>query len=174
MGERARRRRWGGGATRPPGALVPGAVSAPLGRRLTAVGRSGHPDALTACAPAFRSTKRKRETEVEDEDRRDYLRRRSVPAPTRAKYLAAAADVTEFACKRGLVSRSAKDVDRIFERFYQIDGARSQGRGSGLGLSISRHIIEAHNGQIWVEASELGGARFCFTLLAADPREEAV
>ena len=54
---------------------------------------------------------------MEDEDRRDYLRRRSVPAPTRAKYLAAAADVTEFACKRELVSRSAKDVDRIFERF---------------------------------------------------------
>jgi two-component system phosphate regulon sensor histidine kinase PhoR len=68
----------------------------------------------------------------------------------------------------------ADERDRIFERFYQIDGARSQGRGSGLGLSISRHIIEAHNGQIWVEASELGGARFCFTLLAADPREEAV
>ena len=64
-----------------------------------------------------------------------------------------------------------EERDRIFERFYQLDAARSQGRGSGLGLAISRHIIEAHNGQIWVESSDLGGARFCFTLLAAESHE---
>jgi signal transduction histidine kinase len=61
--------------------------------------------------------------------------------------------------------------ERIFERFYQIDEARTKGRGSGLGLAISRHIIEAHRGKIWVEGSDLGGARFCFTLLAATPPE---
>ncbi len=65
----------------------------------------------------------------------------------------------------------AEERERIFERFYQIDAARTQGRGSGLGLAIARHIIEAHNGQIWVEESDLGGARFCFTLLAAEAQE---
>jgi two-component system phosphate regulon sensor histidine kinase PhoR len=64
-----------------------------------------------------------------------------------------------------------EERERIFERFYQLDAARTQGRGSGLGLAIARHIIAAHNGQIWVEASDLGGAKFCFTLLAAESRE---
>ena len=66
-----------------------------------------------------------------------------------------------------------EERDRVFERFYQIDESRSHGRGSGLGLSIARHIIEAHNGRIWVEDSDLGGARFCFTLLAAEKPAEA-
>ncbi|MBI3549407.1 MAG: HAMP domain-containing protein [Elusimicrobia bacterium] len=53
-------------------------------------------------------------------------------------------------------------VDKIFEKFEQIPGQR-QG-GTGLGLTICRHIVEAHLGRIWVE-SELGkGASFCFTL----------
>lgn len=66
----------------------------------------------------------------------------------------------------------AEERDRIFERFYQLDAARTRRRGSGLGLSISRHIIEAHQGRIWVEASELGGAKFCFTLLNAHEPEK--
>ncbi len=62
-----------------------------------------------------------------------------------------------------------EERDRVFERFYQIDESRSQRRGSGLGLAIARHIVEAHNGRIWVEDSQLGGARFCFTLMATAP-----
>ncbi|MDX2163471.1 MAG: ATP-binding protein [bacterium] len=55
--------------------------------------------------------------------------------------------------------------ERIFERFYQVDPARSRSEGSsGLGLAISKHIIEAHEGQIWVESAANGGAMFCFTL----------
>ncbi|MDO5972929.1 sensor histidine kinase [Flavivirga jejuensis] len=56
-------------------------------------------------------------------------------------------------------------LPRLFERFYRINksGSRKEG-GSGLGLSIVKHIIEAHNEKIYVE-SEFGvGSEFSFTL----------
>lgn len=59
-------------------------------------------------------------------------------------------------------------LEQIFERFEQVDS--SDGRemgGSGLGLSISRSIIERHGGRIWAENDPGGGAVFRFTLPAA-------
>lgn len=59
--------------------------------------------------------------------------------------------------------------ERIFERFYQVDPARSGGEGTGLGLAICKHIVEAHGGRIWAESNaDGGGGKFLFTLPSAD------
>lgn len=57
------------------------------------------------------------------------------------------------------------NIPRLFERFYRVDksGSRKEG-GSGLGLSIVKHIIEAHNEKIYVESVFGVGSEFSFTL----------
>ncbi len=55
--------------------------------------------------------------------------------------------------------------ERIFDRFYQVDsGANRQYKGTGLGLTICRHIVEHHRGRIWVESEPGQGATFHFTI----------
>tara|TARA_R110000868_G_scaffold219558_1_gene470610 strand:- start:264 stop:1307 length:1044 start_codon:yes stop_codon:yes gene_type:complete len=64
---------------------------------------------------------------------------------------------------------SQEHLPRLFERFYRVDksGSRKEG-GSGLGLSIVKHIIEAHDEKIYVESEYGVGSEFSFTLEKAE------
>jgi signal transduction histidine kinase len=58
------------------------------------------------------------------------------------------------------------ELDHIFTRFYRVDKSRSRSRGgSGIGLTIVRHLVEAHGGRIWASSEGVGkGSAFTFIL----------
>jgi two-component system, OmpR family, sensor histidine kinase SenX3 len=71
-----------------------------------------------------------------------------------------------------------RDLERIFERFYRVDRARSRETGgTGLGLAIVRHVVQAHGGEVTVTSSEGEGSTFTIqvpiTNGAARPVSEA-
>jgi signal transduction histidine kinase len=69
-------------------------------------------------------------------------------------------DITDTGC--GI---SEKDQEAIFEEFYRVDNPINQTvKGTGLGLTLVKRIIEAHQGKIWVKSKEAGGSTFSFTL----------
>ena len=66
-----------------------------------------------------------------------------------------------------------KDRERIFEKFVQADKTASKQSGSGLGLTISRHILKYHQGDIWLDETNKKGARFMFSLPLYSPALES-
>jgi histidine kinase len=61
---------------------------------------------------------------------------------------------------------SAEHIPHLFDRFYRVDKSRSRaGGGSGIGLTIARHLVEAHGGRIWATSNGPGqGSTFGFSL----------
>lgn len=59
---------------------------------------------------------------------------------------------------------SKEEQGRVFLKYYREPGVRDSVDGAGLGLAISKRIILAHQGRIWVESEPGRGSRFCFTL----------
>ncbi len=59
---------------------------------------------------------------------------------------------------------SPGDMQQIFTRFYRAPELARHTKGAGLGLYLSRQIIEAHGGEIWVDQGYDNGARICFSL----------
>lgn len=57
-------------------------------------------------------------------------------------------------------------IHHVFTRFYRVDESRSRpGGGSGIGLTIAKHLVEAHGGRLWVESEGIGkGSSFNFTV----------
>ena len=63
----------------------------------------------------------------------------------------------------------AASLERVFERFYRVDKARSRDQGgTGLGLAIVKHIVQSHGGKVWAESEPGRGAKFFFTLPAEE------
>lgn len=81
---------------------------------------------------------------------------------------ARAGSMVHFSLKDTGIGLEPQDLERVFQRFYRVDQSRSRASGgSGIGLTIARHIVEAHGGQMRAESPGLGqGSTFHFTLPA--------
>ena len=63
-----------------------------------------------------------------------------------------------------------EDIPHVFDRFYRAPDMARNTKGAGLGLFLTRSIIEAHHGHIWVDTESGKGARICFSL----PRSQEI
>jgi two-component system phosphate regulon sensor histidine kinase PhoR len=58
------------------------------------------------------------------------------------------------------IGMTREQAARVFDKFYRADSSTTAVRGTGLGLTIVRHIIDGHGGQVWVESQPQQGSTF--------------
>ena len=93
----------------------------------------------------------------------------SLPGSSVTLSATAHADHVELSVTDHGVGIPRRDLDRVFERFYRVDRARSRDTGgTGLGLAIVRHVASNHGGEVTVDSLEGEGSTFCL-LLPSDP-----
>jgi two-component system, OmpR family, sensor histidine kinase SenX3 len=84
---------------------------------------------------------------------------------TRADWRSEDRDHVRLSVQDSGIGIPARDLDRIFERFYRVDHGRSRDTGgTGLGLSIVRHVANNHQGWVDVESREGEGSTFSLVL----------
>lgn len=82
-------------------------------------------------------------------------------------------DTVEFSVTDMGVGIPEDKIKRIFDKFYQVDSANNRSYGGcGLGLAITKSIIEMHKGRIWVESKVGVGSKFSFELKKCNQKEE--
>ena len=68
----------------------------------------------------------------------------------------------------------AQDQERVFKEFEQVDSSYGrQQQGTGLGLALTKRLVEMHGGRIWVESEGVEGKGSTFTFLIPIPKAEA-
>jgi signal transduction histidine kinase len=72
---------------------------------------------------------------------------------------------TQFSIEDTGIGIPPQDIQKVFQEFFRADNALDQKiKGSGLGLSLVKKIIDAHKGKIWFDSALGKGTRFTFTL----------
>jgi two-component system sensor histidine kinase KdpD len=79
-------------------------------------------------------------------------------------------DVQVRVLDRG-VGLADEDIEALFEPFYRSDRIPAEARGIGIGLSVSKRLIDAVGGSVWARYREGGGAEFGFALRAVAGRD---
>ena len=80
--------------------------------------------------------------------------------------LSPAGQMAQFSVHDSGIGLATDNLEHVFQRFYRVDKSRARSSGgSGIGLTISRYLVEAHGGRIWAESPGLGqGSTFRFTI----------
>jgi signal transduction histidine kinase len=66
-----------------------------------------------------------------------------------------------------------EELGKVFYKFYRGNSVPPEARGAGLGLAISKTLVELHGGQLWVESAVGEGSRFSFTIPSAEPSDHS-